>query len=395
MITNVISKPDVTAYPFRSRNGYLNPLFTFLGALSRLWLATPIVLLLAGCSKDEPTPVIGGGGAPSLDPNGWLIPSSRVVDGGPGKDGIPSIDQPQFSPVSVVDFLRPDDLVLGINVDGDIRAYPHPILDWHEIVNDVVGSTSVAITYCPLTGTGIGWDRTINGQETTFGVSGLLFNSNLIPYDRASNSNWSQILLKSVNGGRVGTDIETVHLIETTWETWRQMFPNSQVLNLNTGFQRDYSRYPYGSFRTNHDLLIFSVNPDDARLPRKERGLGVLIDENTNRFYRLESFAGDGVTVIEDALGDTELVVAGSKERNFVVAYDRRLDDGTLLTFQTPEADVQSAAVMIDNEGNQWDLFGEVIEGPRRGARLKPATSFMGYWFSWGAFYAGIDIYQK
>jgi hypothetical protein len=200
------------------------------------------------------------------------------------------------------------------------------------------------------------------------------------------------MLLKSVNGTQSGTEIETVHLVETTWETWRQMFPDSRVLNLNTSFQRDYSRYPYGSFRTNNDFLLFSVDPDDPRLPRKERGLGVLVD-NARRFYSLESFDGVGVTVVEDVLAGTELVLAGSKAANFLVAYHRRLDDGTLLTFQ-PASGESLSIIMTDNEGNQWNLFGEAVNGPRQGEKLKPANSFMGYWFAWGAFYPGIDIFN-
>ncbi len=368
----------------------------FRQAIVRTLSAGALALLLASCSKDEESTILPGGPAPSPNPNpnGWLIPADRVVDGGPGKDGIPSIDNPQFSPATGIDFLQPTDLVLGIAIDGDIRAYPHPILDWHEIVNDVVGNTAVALTYCPLTGTGIGWDRRIGGQLTTFGVSGLLYNSNLIPYDRASDSNWSQMLLKSVNGSLSGTGIETFHLVETTWTTWREMFPDSRVLNLNTGFQRDYSRYPYGSFRTNHDFLLFAVEPDDSRLPRKERGLGVLVDA-ASRFYSLESFDATGVKVVEDALGGVELVLAGSKAGNFLVAYQRRLADGALLTFGPADDAGSPSVIMTDNEGNQWNLFGEAVAGPRQGERLEPVNSFMGYWFAWGAFYPGIEIYDR
>lgn len=368
--------------------------WTILRHLMVVWV---VALLMISCSSDDDfSPLPGGGTTPPPnpnDPNTWLIPVNRIVDGGPGKDGIPSIDNPQFSQVSDIDFLQPSDLVLGIDIDGDIRAYPHPILDWHEIVNDVVGNTPLAVTYCPLTGTGTGWDRVLNGRETTFGVSGLLYNSNLIPYDRDSDSNWSQMLLKSVNGVQVGTEIETIHLIETTWATWRQMFPNSNVLNLNTGFQRDYSQYPYGSFRTNNNFLLFSVEPDDPRLPRKERGLGVLVDGDS-RFYSLESFSGTSdVTILQDALSGKELVVAGSKDQNFIVAYSRRLEDGTLLTFESYSGD-SPEVIMTDNEGNQWNLFGEAVEGPRRRQRLTPVNSFMGYWFAWGAFYPGIQIFE-
>src|SRR3990172_4124896 len=132
-------------------------------------------------------------------PGDWLIPKDQIFDGGPGKDGIPALTNPQFASALSTSYLNNNDLVLIIKIGGEIRIYPHPILDWHEIINDDISGTKFTLTYCPLTGSGIAWNRVINGKETTFGVSGLLYNSNLIPYDRASNSNWSQMKMLSVN----------------------------------------------------------------------------------------------------------------------------------------------------------------------------------------------------
>ena len=123
----------------------------------------------------------------------WSIPNEQVLDGGPGKDGIPSVDNPIFYDISQNTVYEEEDLVVGYKRDTAARAYPHVVLDWHEIVNDEINGFPMTITYCPLTGTAIGWDRTIDGNVTTFGVSGLLYNSNLIPYDRRTNSNWSQM----------------------------------------------------------------------------------------------------------------------------------------------------------------------------------------------------------
>jgi hypothetical protein len=182
--------------------------------LTRLHLLAGCLLMAAcGVSDDNISlPNTPPGGNNPGSSNEWSIPREQVLDGGPGKDGIPSIDQPQFTSASAVGFLDPDDLVLGIKVGEEVRAYPHPILDWHEIVNDQVADRFVAITYCPLTGTGVAWNRELDGAVTTFGVSGLLYNSNMIPYDRESDSNWSQILLESVNGQRLGQSIETFQL---------------------------------------------------------------------------------------------------------------------------------------------------------------------------------------
>ncbi|MDX1666140.1 MAG: DUF3179 domain-containing protein [Saprospiraceae bacterium] len=358
----------------------------YLSILAFLWL------FASACSTVEENDEPGGGIGPT-DPNSsdWLIPSNQVFDGGPGKDGIPSIDDPQFSNVDEIDFLLQNDLVIGVKVGSTIRAYPHPILDWHEIVNDEVSGMGLAITYCPLTGTAIGWKRDhIDGTRTTFGVAGLLYNTNLIPYDRATDSNWSQMLLKSVNGELIGEEIETYPLVEMPWSTWKTLFPDSEVLNLNTGFNRAYGNYPYGDYRTNNNLFISPVNPRDDRLPSKERGLGVIVD-GAAKFYRFEHFGGGTVKVITDSFKGQELVVVGSQELNFMVAYQRRLNDGTMLEFTA--VDGEGDVVMEDQEGNRWNIWGEAVSGNRQFERLQPTESYIGMWFAWGAFYPRPEIF--
>ncbi|MEM6806653.1 MAG: DUF3179 domain-containing (seleno)protein, partial [Bacteroidota bacterium] len=128
----------------------------------------------------------------------WLVPQDEVFDGGPGKDGIPSIDEPRFIDADAANFISENDLVVGYADGNEAKAYPHVILDWHEIVNDETNNFPHAIVYCPLTGSATGWERTIDGKKTTFGVSGLLYNTNIIPYDRETDSNWSQMSLKCV-----------------------------------------------------------------------------------------------------------------------------------------------------------------------------------------------------
>lgn len=354
------------------------------------------VFLLTACSKDDPPGTIGQtpGNTDCEDSAEWTISSCAVFDGGPGKDGIPSVDAPNFILASDVDYLEDTDLVVGVFSDGALKAYPHPIMDWHEIVNDKIGNTSMAITYCPLTGTAIGWDRMIDGALTSFGVSGLLYNTNLIPYDRKTDSNWSQIGLESVNGTQAGNRITTHHLIETEWETWKTMFPNSLVMTEDTGFDRNYGTYPYGDYRTNHRFLIFPVSNEDERLERKERGLGILINGRA-KFYNRGSFRDAPITVVPDNFLGTELVVIGSWDKNIVVAYERTLEDGTALTFTAIEDESNdSSAVMIDNEGNKWNILGVAVEGPREGSRLTAPESFIGYWFAWATFYPDLELYE-
>lgn len=327
-----------------------------------------------------------------LDPiqGEWLIPKNEIYDGGPGKDGIPALLNPRFIAASEASYVGDDDLVIGVKIGDEIRAYPHPILDWHEIINDDLGGTLLAITYCPLTGSGIAWNRVLGNRTTTFGVSGLLYNSNLLPYDRATNSNWSQMRLQCVNGELTRT-IPAVHpVVETTWRTWRGMYPASQVVSSQTGYARPYGSYPYGDYKTSSSL-IFPVSQNDARLPRKERVLGILVG-NVTKVYRMGSFS-EALTVVHDSLDGLDIVVAGSTAQNLAIAFERRLADGTILSF-TPILNNLPVA-MLDQEGTKWDIWGKAVEGPRTGLDLKPVRSYISYWFAWAAFYPGAEIHAN
>jgi hypothetical protein len=351
-------------------------------------------LIMLSCNKDSSFPdgngstaPIGGGGSGSPSSE-WSIPRDRVVDGGPGKDGIPALTDPTFISVNQVNFLLDNDLVVGYRNGNDIRAYGHNVLNWHEIVNDNVSNEKIAIVYCPLTGTATGWSRLLAGGVTTFGVSGLLYNSNVIPYDRLTNSNWSQMLLKSVNGTLNGTESFNHQVIETTWKTWKEMFPGSKVLSTNTGFDRTYSNYPYRDYRTNNNALLFNIDPDDSRLPRKERVLGVIIDGEA-KIYRFSSLSQNN-GVIKDVHKGQEIIIAGDLQRNILVAFENSLPDGTKPEFT---ADKTAPGILKDQFGNVWDAFGVAVSGPLTGQRLKSPYFLIGYWMAFGSFYPNANIY--
>lgn len=338
-----------------------------------------------GSGGNPPTSGIPGTGGS----NDWLIPVGEVRDGGPGKDGIPAVERPEFTNAAAATYLSDNDLILGMVVGGEARAYPHRILDWHEIINESIGGKSVSIVYCPLTGTGIGWERVILGKETTFGVSGLLYNTNIIPYDRSTNSNWSQLLLKAVNGPAIGEKAKTYSLIETTWGSWKQMYPNTKVVSRNTGFNRDYGRYPYGDYRTNQNFILFPVARVDNRLPAKERVLGVILEDKL-KVYSIELFREQN-RVIEDQFKGKDLVIIGNKTANFVVAFENSLNAGKRIF--TPVQN-KLPVVMRDDLGNEYDIAGRVTSGPDVGKALRDVPRMMSYWFSWASFYPEIELYQ-
>lgn len=317
----------------------------------------------------------------------WSIPRTEIFDGGPGRDGIPALINPNVVNANDTEssFIKDTDLVIGYKNGNDIIAYSHSILDWHEIINDNVGDVSVAITYCPLTGTGIGWNRILNGSETTFGVSGLLYNTNLIPFDRQTNSNWSQILNTSVNGELIDTKIDLIPLFETSWKTWKTIYPNTKVVSRNTGFARTYGVSPYGDYNTNNNLFLFPVIKDN-RLPLKQR-IHTIIKGTKAKAYPFSAFATSNV--IRDSFEGDAYLVAGNNE--FIVSF--LLDDTTnTLTFEYTYNNTES--LLSDNEGNIWNIFGEAIAGPRTGQRLTSSESFMAFWFSIPAFYDTV-IYNQ
>ena len=317
----------------------------------------------------------------------WLIPVSQVKDGGPGKDGIPSIDFPNFVAASSSEagFLNDNDLVIGIVNDNDAKAYPHLILDWHEIVNDKLNDDFVTINYCPLTGTAFGWKSISNGTKSTFGVSGLLYNSNLILYDRNSDSLWSQLELKCVNGKQIGDEPTLVNVIETNWGTWKKLYPLTKVLSLQTGFDRNYGFYPYGSYKTNHDYFLFSVSPSNNALPNKERVYAV-IDEDISKVYQFSKF--NGGKALRETINGKEYLVVGNE--NLITAFEISSENSNL-SFQYEFNN--SETFFKDNEGNKWNIFGKAIEGERKGETLKSTKSVVSFWFAIAAFYPNPEIY--
>ena len=334
------------------------------------------------CSEDTPTVT-----QTKTDTGKWLIPKDEVYDGGPGRDGIPALDKLQFNNVENTNYLQNSSLVIAINIDNEIRVYPHAILDWHEIINDAIGNNKFAITYCPLTGSGIGWNRIIDGEATTFGVSGLLYNTNLIPYDRKTGSNWSQMKLQSVNGPLISKFVSVVPIVETSWATIKSAFPNAKVVSTNTGYSRNYEQYPYGDYRTNNSSLLFPVDHKDNRVLAKNRVLGIFDGEKT-KAYQIVDFSSPGEILI-DKFNSKRFLVYGNIAKNIIVAFDISNLDSTV-TFKILDSDLPW--IFKDSGNIKYNLFGISANS---NIKLKPAKSFISYWFAWAAFYPNTDLYER
>ncbi|HEC19770.1 MAG TPA: DUF3179 domain-containing protein [Gammaproteobacteria bacterium] len=294
--------------------------------------------------------LLHAGPSNGFDLSGALVPIEQIQHGGPPRDGIPALDAPHFVSAADAGFLADDDRVLGIDLHGEQKAYPVRILNYHEIVNDRFGSshnnTPVLVSYCPLCGTGMAFLARRNGKAFTFGVSGLLYNSDVLLYDRQTESLWSQIRRQAISGPLKGERLQQLPMEHTTWADWRARYPETQVLSLDTGYRRDYSRSPYEGYETS-PRLMFDVANRDGRFHPKEWVISVEIN-GVFKAYPFSRLAADKTELIDTVGGETIRLV-----------YDVRRRSGRVY----------------------------------RGSKLLPST--MGFWFAWYAFHPQTLVFEN
>ncbi len=280
-----------------------------------------------------------------FDLSGASISKDEIFSGGPPRDGIPAIDQPRFIAANRVDFLHDDDIVIGLVRGGTARAYPLRILVWHEIVNDVIGNTPVVVTYCPLCGTGMVFDRTVGGTVRTFGVSGLLYHSDVLMYDRESDSLWSQLAMRAVSGSAVGQELVWLPSEHLTWRAWRKTYPQGEVLSTDTGFDRDYGSEAYTSYFAS-GTPMFPVPQTRRELPNMAWVVGVIIN-GQSKAYPVNDLPTEGS--IEDTVGNKHIVIR------------------------------------YDAESRHPEITG---------AQGEQLPSVMVFWFAWQAFYPRTELWR-
>jgi len=344
-------------------------------------LLTFALIALAGC-QDELV-VDGTGSTRNLT---CSVDISFVADGGVGRDGIPALtDPPMVEPGSAaLSYLLPRDRVIGLVLDGQPIAIPHNILWWHEIVNLNRTEGQVAVTYCPLTGSSMVFDRSaIDGAE--LGVSGLLFQANLMMYDRRSGESlWPQMMAAAACGPGTGARLPLVASVEMTWDGWQRLHPNTVAVSgtLNTG--RNYTRYPYGNFESlsNMGFLGFPTPTPDSRMPPKQRVLGIPLGDRGGLALPFDEldFLGERA-VVPVSVGGEPMVVFWDRTAGSAWAF-HALADGSPVTLAV------SGGRIVDAEtGSVWNLGGRSTEGPRAGRRLEPvAQAFVAFWGAWANF---------
>jgi len=314
-----------------------------------------------------------------------IVPLDQIVSGGPPPDGIPSIDSPKF--ISIDDgnkFLADSDKVVGVKINGDVRAYPLQILVWHEIVNDNVGGIPVAITYCPLCFTNQVFSRTVNNTILEFGTSGKLYNSNLVMYDRSINSLWSQALGEGIVGKYAGIKLQKLPFDVAYWKDWKQLYPQSKVLSKDTGSARPYGADPYGDYYTSPDIL-FPISNRDSRLGLKEIVVG--LENGLYKAYKLQDI--EKLKVINDQLNNKSIALF-SLYPIMARVFDSSVN-GQSLIFQY---NFTNNSFSDKQTGSQWNFDGISVEGPLKGKQLSRLPFDEGYWFEWVAFHPATKIYS-
>jgi len=254
------------------------------------------------------------------------IDLAQLMNGGPPKDGIPSIDTPEFDTSATTPF-QEDDIVIGVVINGEAKAYPYNIMNWHEIVNDTVGGVNVTVTYCPLCDTIVAFER----GDTTFGVSGKLYQSCLVMYDRADDTLYAQPWAMGVVGPKVNQTLERIPAVKTTLADWLAQHPDSQVLSTRTGHNRDYTGYPYGTYYTDEEIIFPVRNQDQREVHPKEIVSYVWQADNQTP---LNQFSGSSHVFIHEAVQQ-----AGSQEVEFAGRTIRSRWDAALSTVVVEEPD--------------------------------------------------------
>jgi hypothetical protein len=330
-----------------------------------------------------------------------IVPYSEILSGGPPKDGIPAIDQPRFIPVSEAnEWLRDREPVVFVQVGEDARAYPIQILIWHEIVNDTVGSEPLLVTFCPLCNTAIAFKRTFDGTVLDFGTTGRLRYSNLIMYDRQTETWWQQATGDAIAGEHTGAQLEFYPATMISWQDFKDLYPNGKVLSRDTGHPRNYGRNPYyGYDDINHTPFLFNgATPD--QLPPMARVLTVDLNGEAAA-YPYDALSE--LKVVNDTVGGNDVVlfwtegtasalntsnISDGREVGSAVAYSRLLND-QLLDFE-----FKDGRILDTQTGSEWNIFGLAVTGELRGSQLTPVVSINHFWFSWAAFKPGTRIYQ-
>ncbi|MEM7207712.1 MAG: DUF3179 domain-containing protein [Pseudomonadota bacterium] len=329
------------------------------------------------------------------------VEMSEIRSGGPPKDGIPSIDEPKFvSQSDAADWLHPREPVIALRVGETARAYPIQILTWHEIVNDTLGGTPVSVTFCPLCNASIAFARKHDGVVLDFGTTGRLRLSDMVMYDRQTQSWWQQFTGEAIVGDMTGEVLTQIPSQIIAFEDFTTLYPSGDVLSNDTGYSRDYGRNPYAGYDDINQSPFLFDGKIDNRLPPMERVLSV-VDGDETLLFPFSAVADAPIISLEFV--ETPLVVfahrnmrspldrsriADSRDIPAAAAFDRRID-GRNLNFV-----YENGRVTDTETGSEWGATGLALNGPLKGKHLKQIDGGVHFAFAWLAFDPSAEIYR-
>ncbi len=370
-------------------------------------MAAAVVLGLAGCGGAGSGSAASGAGQASasdqLNPSVKTdfktdfarhnVPLSQFQSGGPGRDGIPPVDHPKYVSEAKADrFLSAREPVIAVTQGAATRAYPVQVLIWHEIVNDTLAGRPIAVTYCPLCNSTLVFDRRAAGRTLTFGTTGNLRNSDLVMWDRQTQSWWQQFSGQAVVGSLTGTTLQPIDAQTLSWADFKQRYPQADVLSRDTGFSRPYGTNPYSGYDQPKSKPFLYSGRIDPRLPPLERVAAVTVGGETVvvPFTKLAKHP-----VVTTDVGHTKAVVLyrsgvvspldaqsirDSRDVGTVGAFDRRLGSRTL------SFSAQAGGFHDHETGSAWDITGHAFAGPLAGSQLRPLSHDEQFWFALAAF---------
>ena len=319
-------------------------------------------------------------------PQNMKIRLEEITWGGVIVDGIPSLDNPKMIDANAAEYMKASDLVFGIEINGDARAYPLRIMGWHEMFNDTIGGVPVALAYCTLCGSGILFETHVQGRSKAlvFGSSGFLYRSNKLMFDRETNSLWNQFTGQPVSGPLIESNIKLKirPVIITSWEKWKASNPETKILSLKTGHDRNYnSGHVYNAYFASPDLMFPTIVRDESVLKRKDYVFGIR-EFGKSKAWPLSVFKTK--KIINDAIGDKNLVLIGDQATRSVRAYRR---EGQ--TFSPSNTSGQIVA------GDQkWRISEDALIA-ENGDKLHRVSGHIAYWFAWDGYLgAGSELYS-
>lgn len=322
------------------------------------------------------------------------VPYEEIIPGGPPRDGIPPIDSPRFVGVSSPpQHMKANEPVIALELDGEARAYPLAILMVHEVVNDTVGDTPVVVTFCPLCNSALVFERTLDGTVLDFGTTGNLRYSNLVMYDRQTQSWWQQVTGEAIAGELTGKKLRPVPVQIVSWSDFVNAFPQGMVLSRDTGFRRNYDVPPYPGYDDPSGRPMLYFREPDPRLRPMERVVGLVVDGQAVAYpfslLRRQPVVNDSIlgrrlvvfyssSTLSPFAGILNAPPRASGAAGVYVA----AVDGRELTFKA-----EGDRVVDVETGSTWNIFGQCVEGPLKGQELQLLPHGDYFWFAWAAFY--------